>query len=156
MTQLSYFDHLITHDTPMDTKRPYSEKDLIQYTLDNISLNIQYLLATKCFFQTIPTSLKALELSVLNYGTIDFSSPSILSETNFHNLLISLKKTLSLYEPRLRTITVKQDAHEPGVFVVKATLYTDTIEQDVLFEIALTTLSVYSTLQKSLHEEEVY
>ncbi len=124
MISLALFDRATDSalQTPYNAHGLYSSQDTLDLIIESILKNIECILQTHCFFQTLPSFLTELNTSVLTYGIEDFSSLSIYSAHDLNKARFYLEKAISLYEPRLKNVKVILKNKESAVFFVKAEL----------------------------------
>lgn len=154
MMTIPIFDQLTDATFQTFVQHSLSKEDAIEYVLKSIVVNVGNIINTKTCAENIPPEFKELNVSVLTYGTSDFSSLSILSDDEINKARISLEKALLAFEPRLYNTALSIKNKEPLVFAVKANLYLDTICHDAHLELSFITPHMHYTVENMRLEVE--
>jgi type VI secretion system protein ImpF len=134
MIKFSLLDRLTNSVPEKFYSHSFSKQETIDYVLQKVEENIEAILYSKCYFQSIPSIFTELEDSILKYGVDDFSSYSSFSENDIRKIRLSLEKTLTLCEPRLHNLTLSSQNTDPIIFTVKANLYLDDVWHNIQFD----------------------
>ena len=134
MIKFSLLDRLTNSVPEKFDSHSFSKQETINYLLQKVEENIEAVLYSKCYYQSIPSAFTELEDSILKYGVDDFSSYSSFSENDIRKIRISLEKTLTLCEPRLHNLTLISQNTNSIIFTVKANLYLDDVWHNIQFD----------------------
>lgn len=136
--QASLLDRLI--DLEPDASREPVQFRHISYgqAKGAVARDLENLLNTKCFTSDIPESYRELGRSVYRYGLTDFTSRNPGSPEVRADLRQEIEKTVRLFEPRLKDVTVKvEDAERKEHrlrIIISALLVMDNEHEPVSFD----------------------
>ena len=103
-----------------------------------VERDLENLLNTKCFTSDIPESFTQLQSSLLVYGLSDYTAKNPATPSVRSELHQEMERAISLFEPRLRDVTVKVEAPENGDrrlrFKISALLQIDDEAEPVSFD----------------------
>lgn len=128
--QASVLDRLIGDDLPE------SGRHIFRTVKACVMRDIENLLNTKKNIRPVPKGYTNLEKSLFTYGVKDFTHESPNSISAIKNLLKEIKRTVELFEPRLKRVQIEIDQEAKGLFQFKilGVLVVDPISERVSFD----------------------
>jgi len=103
-----------------------------------VERDLENLLNTKCFLMDIPESFAELKNSLLVYGLSDYTSRNPAAPEVRSELRQEMERAISLFEPRLKNVTVRVEPPELGDrrlrFKISALLQVDEEKEPVSFD----------------------
>lgn len=140
--QGTILDRLIDQDTGAVGSARYGQMSFNQVR-DAVGRDLENLLNTKNFQDSLPAIFTELNRSVLMYGLPDFTAADPSSSTVRADLLQAVERALNLFEPRLQNVAVSiegSDRQERGLrFRIAALLvvepYVEPVRFDTFFDV---------------------
>ncbi len=106
--------------------------------LDSVIKDIENLLNTRCSPIVLPDTFNNLKKSLLRYGLKDFTVENPENNLIRQKICMDIKKTLSVFEPRLKKIIVRADGHSKIKrqlpFRIAGILMVDSLAEPVSFD----------------------
>jgi type VI secretion system protein ImpF len=142
----SLLDRLIDSDPDRQQDDPMTENQLIRLVQYSVRRDVENLLNTRYRCSEWPPQLDGLENSLINYGLPDFTAAGLNMGSEDDFLLKAIENALNRFEPRLKNVRVERlrggdDFNRTFRFRIIATLWLESLEQEIRFDSSLETLT---------------
>lgn len=136
--QLSLLDRLIDREPGVSHEPVQSRYATIKQIRDSVIRDLDNLLNTRrCIFE-VPESCAQVHASLCTYGLKDFMSHNPRSPSIRLQIRQEVERTIALFEPRLRNVSVRIDGAETIDrslrFRISALLVADPITEPITFD----------------------
>ncbi len=102
----SVLDRLIDHETGVTSEPPASRLKNLRDLKRAVQRDLEWLLNTRRAVDDLPADMPEVIRSVATYGLPDFTAASLKSPAEQERVRRALEEAISLFEPRLRDVTV--------------------------------------------------
>jgi type VI secretion system protein ImpF len=137
---LSVLDRLVDFEPDVRTEPLASRSKALRQVKQSLKRDLEWLLNTRRVFE-VPAELPVLADSLLGYGLPDFSTFSIKSAGDQHELTLALEAVLKRFEPRLEDVVVSVATasvlERAFRFKIEARLRIDPVPEPISFDTTL-------------------
>jgi type VI secretion system protein ImpF len=109
---LSVLDRLLDYEPEISREPPASRSKNLRQMKTAVRRDLEWLLNTRQIVGGIPEGLKETTRSLAAYGLPDFSAASVKSYTDQARMRRTIEDMISIFEPRLRDVSVSIEASE--------------------------------------------
>ncbi len=136
--RLSMLDRLIDRDPGVSHEPVQSRYVTITQIRDSVIRDLENLLNTRRCILEVPESFAQVNASVFTYGLKDFMSHNPRSPSVRLQIRQEVERTIALFEPRLRNVSVRIDGAEiidrSLRFRINALLVADPVTEPITFD----------------------
>jgi type VI secretion system protein ImpF len=136
--RLSILDRLIDREPGASHEPVQSRYATITQIRDSVIRDLENLLNTRRCIYDVPESLTQVNASVFTYGLKDFMSHNPRSPSVRLQIRQEVERTIALFEPRLRNVSVRIDGGETINrslrFRISALLVADPVTEPITFD----------------------
>ncbi len=137
---LSVLDRLVDFEPDVKSEPPASRSKALRQLKQALKRDLEWLLNTRCVLE-VPPELPLLCGSALAYGLPDFSTFSVKSAGDQHDLTRALEAVLKRFEPRLEDVVVSlantSELERAFRFKIEARLRVDPVPEPISFDTTL-------------------
>jgi type VI secretion system protein ImpF len=137
---LSVLDRLVDFEPEAKAEPPASRSKALRQVKQALRRDLEWLLNTRRVLE-VPEDLPMLSSSLVAYGLPDFSTLSVKSAADQHDLLVALETALRRFEPRLEDVVVTVASssvlERAFRFKIEARLRIDPVPEPISFDTTL-------------------
>jgi type VI secretion system protein ImpF len=151
---LSVLDRLLDSEPGSTVEAPPTRARSLRALKSAVRRDLEWLLNTRRSILPLPPNSESIERSLMMYGLPDFSAASVKSQADQARILRTLREAITLFEPRLRDVSVSllpgEDNERSMRFRIEAQLQIDPAPEPVTFD---TQLQLYTGTYEIKEEE---
>ena len=137
--QLSVFDRLLLDDPEQTVSGRRGRGQLLADLRRTVQRDLENLLNTRQRCRSWPSDLKELDQSLLNYGIPDYTSATLISDTQREAFRHAVEAAVKRFEPRFTSVTVtlveNQDSYDRTLrFRIEAFMQADPLPEHLVFD----------------------
>ena len=136
--QTSILDRLIDREPADSSKSVQNQFNSFSQIKASVIRDLQNLLNTRCYVLYLPESYREIRDSLYVYGLHDFTSKNPKSPSMRQQLRLDIEKTISLFESRLKNVSVHFEEHIQDKqnlrFRISALMVVEPIKEPITFD----------------------